>query len=165
MIPRSDAKDAMKFGRGSSAEETLRRVAELPPPAGLEDRVHERLAAERSHGWHAEGRGVWRLWTPARRLQFAAAAMLSVAVAGSTWSVYHWRGAAGTHGGAQVAAPAVPAAPQTNGFGTADGKRVPPTLAPIKAPPAPHRKPSAGTPKTAGKKPAIQAADTAQKPE
>jgi hypothetical protein len=30
----------------SSAEETLRLLAELPPPADLTDRVHHRLARE-----------------------------------------------------------------------------------------------------------------------
>jgi hypothetical protein len=164
MIPRSDAKDKMEWARERGAEETLRRVAQLPPPAGLEERVHERLTAERSHAWHAEERGVWRLWKPARRLQFAAAAVLAVAVAGSSWGVYHWRGSTKMPSGAQTVQPPPPA-PQTGGFGTADVKRVPPTLAPIKVPPAPRKKPSAGVAKIAPKKPAGQTADTAQKPE
>ena len=129
---------------GHEAERTLRLVAELPPPEDLTDRVHQRLAVERESIAEREGaarRGFWSFWQPARRLQFAGAALLAIAVAGSTWSVYHSRN------GAQAVTPVAPkpVAPQgTSGFTPAGAERKPSTLKPIKVPPAPKKKPGAG---------------------
>jgi hypothetical protein len=141
------------------AEETLRLVATMPPPAELTDRVHQRLAMEKDS---APRRSFWSLWMPAQRFQFAAAAVLVVAVAGSTWSVYH------TNRGSKIVAPVPHAVDSGGGFGTAGAERVPPTLNPIKVPPAPKKKPGAGRVKPGAKPSAVQASssqvDSAQQP-
>ena len=126
-------------GTRIEAEETLRQLAALPPPEDLTDRVHARLHAVQTA---PSRRGFWAYWLPAQRFQFAGAAALMLAVAGSTWAIYH------RHPQADAAKQTVqPApAPAGNGFGTAADKRIPPTLNPIKVPPAPHRKPGAGHP-------------------
>jgi hypothetical protein len=112
-------------------EETLRLVARLPPPTGLADRVHSRL--ERIPA--APHRSFWTLWMPVQRLQLAGAALLVLAIAGSTWTVRHARS-----GHAQVVQPAA----QGPAFGSAGAERHPSSLTPIKAPPpAPRKKPSA----------------------
>lgn len=138
------------------AEETLRLVSRLAPPAELTDRVHRRLAHEREM---PARRSFWSLWLPAQRVQFAAAAALVIAVAGSTWSVYHAHPR--TEGGASVG-PSAPRALPANpgGFGSAGAERVPPTLHPVKVPPAPKKKPGAShvlakpSPKTLAVQPA-----------
>jgi len=125
----------------SHAEETLRLLAELPPPADLTDRVHHILAREQAKPIR---RGFWSLWMPAQRLQYAAAAVLVVAVAGSTWSVYHSHPQAGQKAGANTpVAPVVHHDASSGGFSTAGAERVPPSLNPIKVPPAPKKKPDA----------------------
>jgi hypothetical protein len=147
---------------GHDAEETLRLVAAMPPPEGLTDRVHAQV------GHHllgvardsTERRGFWSLWMPVRRLQFAGAAVLVIAVAGSTWGVYH------SKSGAAVVRPGG-ATPATGGFGSAGAVRVPPTLAPIQVPPwvspAVHRKPNAGRARAVRK--AAPVDDAAVKPQ
>jgi hypothetical protein len=148
----------------SQAEETLRLLAELPPPAHLTDRVHRRLALEKAK---PARRSFWSLWLPARRLQYAAAAILVVAVAGSTWSVYRGHPQTGMKPGAHTqAAPVLPPAASAGGFGSAGAERVPPTLNPIKVPPAPKKKPSASktakpSPKKLAAPPAAQTPQTA----
>jgi hypothetical protein len=153
-----------EFENKSQAEETLRLLAELPPPAYLRDRVHGRLAMEQAK---PARRGFWSLWMPAQRLQYAAAALLVVAVAGSTWSVYraHPQGAAKV-GTPTQAAPVLRPAASAGGFGSAGAERVPPTLNPIKVPPAPKKKPSASktakpSPKKLATQPAAQTPQTA----
>jgi hypothetical protein len=150
------------------AEETLRLVSRLSPPADLTGRVHRRLANERET---PARRGFWSLWLPAQRVQFAAAAALVIAVAGSTWSVYHGHPRTG-------GAPVTPSAPRvlpgnSGGFGSAGAERVPPTLHPIRVPsgvpPAPKKKPGASrvlakpSPKTLAAQPS--AAEGAVKPQ
>lgn len=127
-------------------EETLRLVAQLPPPEELTDRVHQRLAHEQAKPLP---HGFWAHWMPAQRLQFAAAAVLTIAVASSTWAVYHTRSGQNAMGAHIVPpAPNSPAASpnvqQGGGFSTAGAVRVPPTLAPIKVPPAAKKKSAAG---------------------
>jgi hypothetical protein len=129
------------------AEETLRLVAQLPAPEELTERVHRRLHAASTSG----RRGFWSLWMPAQRLQFASAALLVVAVAGSAWTVRHAvRGGAATgqpalqsSGQSIVQQPARQPAPQASGFSTAGSEARPASLSPIKVPPAQKKKPSA----------------------
>ena len=136
-FPNSDRPDAVGLDATSEgAEETLRLVARLSPPEELTERVHRRIAQGTP-----ERRGFWSLWQPAQRLQFAGAAVLAIAVAGSLWSVSHRHLQPGT--AKQVAAPQV-ATPRTGDFVPAGAERVPPTLKPIQVPPAPKKKPSAG---------------------
>lgn len=151
-----------KLETGHEADETLRLLAELPPPEELTERVHRRLADAQAM---PERRGFWSLWMPAQRLQFAAAAVLVAAVAGSTWTMYHLRPAHVTQSGTQPGArtgtqtgPAVTPAvspessgSQGGGFDGAKAERVPPTLNPIKVPPAPRKKPGAGHAKASAK--------------
>jgi hypothetical protein len=129
----------------SEADHTLRLVAALPPPIELTDRVHRRLSDARAS---LPRRGFWALWMPAQRLQFAGAAVLAVVFAGSAWSVFHAKGDApgqvpAAQNTASPVSPASPISPTAGGFGTAGTERRPSTLTPIKAPPAPKKKPSA----------------------
>ena len=125
--------------------ETLRALAKLPAPEDLPDRVHARLRQQASAGQAGARRGFWAgtwgLWRPMQRLQFAGAAALALAVAGSTWGVYHARPGQNTAG--QVPGPAPVQAP-ASGLSGAKAVRVPPTLKPILVSPVAHRKPGAG---------------------
>jgi hypothetical protein len=131
-------------GAAQAAEQTLRLVAALPPPNGLKDRVHRRLhdAMDELKTGHAR-RGFWSLWRPMQRLQFAGAAVLCIALAGSAWSVYHNRSAASNAVpvSTKTSAPTAQPAPAST-FHSAGAERVPPSLAPIKVPPASRKKPS-----------------------
>ena len=70
------------------AEATLRLIANLPAPAGLEDRVHAALASAQRRkpgqvlAWPAGG-GSGSAW-----LRSAAAAAIVFVIAGGGWSVY-----------------------------------------------------------------------------
>jgi len=139
--------NARDFGTqdvGGEAERTLRLLAQLPAPEGLTERVHGRLGRERASGTR---RGFWRLWLPAHRLQFAGAAALVLAVAGSTLSLRYKQtpAAHGTTPGASAPAPALsrPEAAADGAFGTASASRRPATLTPIPAPAPPRKKPGA----------------------
>lgn len=150
----------MGKGSGSEAEETLRLLAEMPPPEDLTERVHRRLAQAMP-----EPRSFWSLWMPAQRVQFAAAAALMVAVAGSTWSVYHRHPQTGTaHVNTPVAPAAQGSAPGAGAFGSAKVERVPPTLTPIHVPPAPKKKPGPGHAAKPSPKVLAQPSDTETAP-
>ena len=158
-----------KHESGHEADETLRLLAGLPEPAGLTDRVHRRLASAQEA--MPERRGFWSLWMPARRLQFAGAAVLALAVAGSMWSVYrsHPQTAGGQAAGAHATPVANPAGQGSSpasgdGFHSAGAERVPPTLHPIKVPPAPKKKPAAAHAKPSPKVLAGQPAEAMAKP-
>lgn len=145
----------LNYETRQEAEETLRLLATLPPPAELTDRVHHRLGLGLGLGLAAEKaaasrRGFWSLWLPAQRFQFAGAAVLVIAVAGSMWGVYRAHPRAGMQTGTQTGTQVAPPVPQSpaqsltqGSFGAAKAERVPPTLHPIKVPPAPKKKPSA----------------------
>ncbi len=119
-----------------SAEETLRLVASLPAPAGLEDRVHAglRAAAERGPqrrilvaGVSSRGRVLaWpsRFHPQSSWMRTAAAAAIVFVVAGGGWGVY-------TH--VQRSQPArviaMPARmPAAGGFSSLGAMRTPETL-------------------------------------
>lgn len=144
--------EGLEARAGREAEETLRLVAKIPAPEGLEERVQRRLDAEVLRS--AERRhSVWSLWMPGRKLQFAGAAVLSAAVAGSAWSVYHGqRLAADANAAAKQAVPAPAKSPAGSGFTPAGAVAVPHTLAPIHVAPAPKRKPTAASTKPSPKK-------------
>jgi hypothetical protein len=135
-----------------TADDTLCLVASLDAPPGLADRVHRRIAsAEREPA----KRPFWSLWQPVRRMQFAGAALIAIAVAGSTWGVYH---SAHDANGSVIA----PVTGPTTNFGTGAAERRPTSIAPIrvpsKVPPASKKKPSAARAKAA---PKTQATPTA----
>jgi hypothetical protein len=114
--------------------ETLRLLAELPPPHDLEGRVYARLSRELAK---PQQRAFWSLWKPAHRLQYAGATVLMLVIGVSSWTVFHGRVET------QTGVPAAPAVP-TNGFGASNAARYPATVKPIKVPPAPKKKPDAG---------------------
>jgi hypothetical protein len=150
---------------GIEAEETLRLLAQLPPPDRLNERVHagirHQLALESTS---PRRRGFWSLWSAGQRLQFAAAAALMLAVAGSMWTVNHSRPMAPAAPQTAVPQAIAPQAitPQSGAFGGAKAERVPATLTPIKVPPVPKKKPS---PKGAAKpSPKVLAAQPAAVP-
>jgi hypothetical protein len=74
----------------TDAESTLRLIASLPAPEGLEDRVHARVAAEplkaRILSWPPEWRPSWRPSAP--WIRSAAAAAIVFVVVGGGWGVY-----------------------------------------------------------------------------
>jgi hypothetical protein len=135
----------------SEVEETLRLVAQLPPPADLIERVHYRLKDAQSV---PESRGFWSLWMPVQRLQYAGAALLVLAIAVSAWTVRHVgsggpvKGPAPLQSSGQPVAQPIQSAPQRSGFVPAGSETRPSNLKPIKVPPAPKKKPSASKPLT-----------------
>lgn len=137
---------------GRDAEETLRMVAGMPAPDGLEERVQQRLDAELKRSERVR-HSLWSLWMPARKLQYAAAGVLAAAVAISSWSVYHGqRMAANANAASKQAAPAPAKGTAGSGFTPAGAVGVPHTLAPIHVAPAPKRKPGAAATKPSPKK-------------
>jgi len=132
----------------SSAEETLRLIACLPAPAGLEDRVHAALRSTRRSG------RVLAWPKPLNQLndwmRTAAAAAIVFVVAGGGWGVY-------THvqkgqQGQPIKVIAMPHGLQPGGFSGAGAMRTPQTLPgptvilPIEREPAPpkgEKKPAA----------------------
>lgn len=126
----------------SQAEETLRLVAKLPAPAGLEARIQETLDAEPAHAkvlrWPAErsGGSEWR--------RGAAAAALVAAIFGGTWVVYSH-----VQPSASFRAVEMPRVTGSGSFSNAGAMRTPQTLAvpaetaPKPADPAVQQTPSA----------------------
>ena len=109
-----------------SGEDTLRLVAALPAPAGMEERIQQRLklqGADRVIEWPVKPRA-GQTW-----LRGAAAAALVCVVVGGGWSLYqHVRPADAAR------MPAI-SAPATQGaFASAGAKRTPLTLVGPKAP-------------------------------
>ncbi len=135
-----------------SAEETLRLIASLPAPAGLEERVHSALRS-------APRRGRVLAWPEGFRpqsgwMRTAAAAAIVFVVAGGGWGVYT---RVGQNRPAKVLVMPHIAAP--GGFSGANAVRTPQTLSgPTVAPaPAQTATPQPTQPKPA-KKPAAKGA-------
>ncbi len=127
-----------------SAEETLRLIAGLSPPQGLEERVHTALLT-------SPRRGRVLLWPAALRMdsnwmRSAAAAAIVFVVAGGGWGIYSW---VQPQPARVIAQPPHVAAP--GGFSSAGAMRTPNTL----------NGPVLAHPVTAAKK---QAKPAAQKP-
>jgi len=132
-----------------SPEDTLRLLATVEPPIGLADRVHRRLANARKK---PAPRGIWQSLMPIRRLQYAGAAVLVLAIAGSMWEAYRPHNVPartilqGTSTGIQGASSVGPQ--NSGGFKSAGTERRPATLTPIHVPaskttPVQKKKPSA----------------------
>jgi hypothetical protein len=104
------------------AEETLRLIANLPAPEGLEDRIHAALATvphrARVLSWPSDTR-----WIHGTLGRAAAAAAIVCVVAGGSWQVYSRVHPA--HTPEAIAAPHI-AAP--GGFSSANAIRKPKTL-------------------------------------
>lgn len=106
----------------SCAEETLREVAALPAPAGLEARVHARLETAPRRGkvlpWRTAQGGAAPRW-----LRGAAAAAIVTVIAGGSWGVY-----SRVQPGETPRAVAMPRV-TSGGFANAGAMRTPQTLA------------------------------------
>jgi hypothetical protein len=140
----------------SSAETTLRLIARLPAPEGLEDRVRARLAA-------APRRSRILAWPAALSLdsgwmRSAAAAAIVFVVAGGGWGVYSR---------VQRPQPArvivlAPRAPAQGGFASAGAMRTPQTLnGPVVAHPATTQPVQGKLPAKTAQKPVHRARPTA----
>jgi len=142
----------------SDAEETLRLIARLPAPAGLEERVKRALrmnsSASKVVPWPAEYAPSGK-WTHSAWARCAAAAAIVAIVTGGSWTVLpHHQPARASKA---IPLPHVSAAP---GFENANAIRTPQTLqgpvvkrVPKSSEPAPKnaqkRKPHAGRRQTA----------------
>lgn|ERR1035437_1143620 len=113
----------------SPAEETLRLIAKLPPPAGLVDRMQAglRAAPRTNHLLHwpspvfaSHG------WMGSNVLRGAAAAAIVCVVAGGGWGIYSRTPAAPTPAAKVVAQPA--RVGSSGGFSTAGAMHTPETL-------------------------------------
>lgn len=128
-----------------SYEETLRLLARITPPPGLEERVQDRLHAAAASGsarvfsWPAMLRFGSHSMTPAWMRAAAAAAIVTVIVGGS-WGVY-------SHLQISPTARVVinpPRVPAQGSFSNAGAMRTPQTLnGPLLAPPAAVAPPAA----------------------
>lgn len=106
------------------AEATLRRMATLPAPAGLEARVHAALETAPRRGkvlpWRAAAQG----GAAPRWLRGAAAAAIFAVIAGGSWGIY-----ARVRPGEPSRAVALPRVNASGGFANAGAMRTPQTLA------------------------------------
>jgi hypothetical protein len=107
------------------AECTLRAIAGLPAPEGLETRVKAALQRMPAHGkaatlldWPAGAHSTWLHSTLARS---AAAAAIMCVVVGGSWGVYQ-------HVQPRVATIALPHVGASGGFSSANAMRTPKTL-------------------------------------
>ena len=115
------ASSGLGIDPAASGEDTLRLIANLPAPQGLESRLHAALRfAPRKARVLA-----WPMRVEAAWVRAAAAAAIVTAVAGGGWGVYSW---------IQPALQAKSQAPakvgNASGFSSADAKRSPQTLNP-----------------------------------
>jgi len=107
-----------------AAEEVLRRIATLPAPEGLEERVQARLKEVLRS---TPRRSAWRLWMEeslflySAPLRAAAAIAIAAVVLGGGWMVAR-------HTTPAESANSIKPAPATGGFSTAGAIRVPQTL-------------------------------------
>ncbi|HLY41887.1 MAG TPA: hypothetical protein VKR52_11775 [Terracidiphilus sp.] len=108
------------------AEETLRLIAGLPAPRGLEERVKRSLRMDSGGAkvmeWPAEFTPGQR-WTQGPWVRCAAAAAIVLVVAGGSWGVYPHRQT--TPAPKATVLPHIPAA---HGFENANAIRTPQTL-------------------------------------
>lgn len=117
-------------GAGSvcaTAEETLRLIARLPAPEGLEQRVQTRLSAapRRARILHWPGKGLMAGEMAGSWMRGAAAAAIVTVVAGGGWGIYARVQTA--QPGRELAMPAQ--AGPSAGFSSAGAKRTPESLA------------------------------------
>jgi hypothetical protein len=105
----------------STGEDTLRLIATLPAPEGLESRVHAALRYAPRQGRVL----AWPLRVDAAWVRSTAAAAIVMVVAGGGWGVYSYIQPS------LIAKSQVPArVGGTSGFATTDAKRSPQTLNP-----------------------------------
>jgi hypothetical protein len=151
---------AISGPKSSSAEETLRLIANLPSPAGLEDRVHAALrSAQRS--------GQVLAWPKAMKpqsdwMRTAAAAAIVFVVGGGGWGVYSH--VQNSQQGQPAKVIVMPHGLRPGGFSGAGAMRTPQTLPgpsvilPVRQQPAPTK----GTKKLTEPHPALAKAASTQ---
>lgn len=112
----------LNFASSSTAEETLRLIATLSAPAGLEERVRTRLrgAPQKARLLHWPAPAAAAVGTAGGWMRGAAAAAIVFVVAGGGWSVY-------SHVQGHPAAGALAAQPHVGagGFSSAGAMRTP----------------------------------------
>jgi hypothetical protein len=112
---------------GRAAEETLRLIASLPGPEGLEDRVKTALSTASRRGrilhWPAGAGPAGGGWIHRTGARWAAAAAIVAIVAGGGWGVYSHVQPAPTS-----KAIAMPRVTVPGGFSNAGAMRTPQTL-------------------------------------
>jgi len=152
-LPKSDEQiPAPNSDPLAAANETLRLIASVSPPQGLEERIHLRLRSARNA---PKSSRFWPGWNTGMsspmRAGFAVAALVLAALVGGGWE-FHRINAAKTAISASdarqapavsltpVQAPAQVPPPSKSGFSTANSMRVPPTLNRLHVPPAPKKR-------------------------
>jgi hypothetical protein len=132
-----------------AVDDTLRLIASLPVPAGLEDRIVVGLRSSRRMQPHGARILAWplrpgRAWAHSAALRTAAAAAIVLAVAGGGWGVYSYVQSNQPRAVAQPPRPAV----SSGGFSNAGAMRTPQTLNgpvlthPLEAPQPPAKAPA-----------------------
>lgn len=126
-----------QYDGASEAEKTLRMIAQLPAPEGLEERVNAALKSQKPGGhvlaWPA---GAGRSGSTRSGfllpgfMRVAAAAAIACVVAGGGWGIY-----ARVQQGQSARSIALPHAVSSGGFSNAGAMRTPQTLV---GPAAPH---------------------------
>jgi len=119
-LPNSESAPSLGSHRSATGEDTLRLIAGLPAPQGLENRVHQALRT-------APPPGRVLAWPLLRAdsswLRAAAAAAIVTIVAGGGWGVYShiqpWQA---------VKTPLPAKLGSSSGFSNAEAKRTPQTL-------------------------------------
>lgn len=130
-------------------EDTLRLIATLPAPAGLEDRIVVGLRSSQRAEPHGARILVWplrpgRAWAHSAAARTAAAAAIVLVVAGGGWGVYSY---VQSNQPRAVALPPRPAV-SSGGFSNAGAMRTPQTLNgpvlthPLEAPQPPAKAPA-----------------------
>lgn len=139
---RHSEKTARGFAEAGEAEATLRVIAGLPAPPGLEDRVKARL--ERQPAGSSANLLEWpaRSWVQSAWARGVAAAAIVIVVAGGSWGVY-------SRVQPKQMLIALPHVGGTGGFSSASAVRIPKTLDVPTATPQANPK-SAGVEKQAG---------------
>lgn len=112
----------------SAWDATLRQIAHVPPPEGLEERVHAavlNMAPRRGRilAWPVSGQPQ-TLWAGRNWMRAAAAAAIVFAVAGGGWGVYRRV----EHPAAKVVVMPAATATPSRGFSTAGAMRKPQTV-------------------------------------
>lgn len=116
-----------QYDGASEAEKTLRMIAQLPAPEGLEERVHAVLKSGKPAGhvlsWPARQRSSQPGHRWAGLMRAAAAAAIVCVVAGGGWGIY-----SGVQQGQSARVVAPPHAVNSGGFSNAGAMRTPQTV-------------------------------------
>ena len=123
-LPKDGRSNSDRRNSQGTGEDTLRLIAGLPAPAGLEDRVKAGLRSSPETGRFLGRRGPLRPafgWMYSSLVRGAAAAAIVCLVAGGGWQIY-------SHVQPPPAAKVIMLPSTGNGFSNANAVRVPQTL-------------------------------------